>query len=143
MPNKRDLKAYLRYDGSGRIVPGSLILRKNKPKTGKWTEMQGYQCCNIDQQTITVNVESIFPFNYPDFVIQSEDSSPYFYIFNSGTDVTVANVIELADYYNSRFKYLGHFEGIGTTLLYTPSLNIAETFANNGTTVIAAYSFSD
>lgn len=44
--NKRDLKAYVRYDGSGRVVPGSLILRRNKPKVGKWTEVQGYECCN-------------------------------------------------------------------------------------------------
>jgi|LauGreDrversion4_2_1035121.scaffolds.fasta_scaffold35806_3 hypothetical protein len=44
--NKRDLKAYVRYDGSGRVVAGSLILRRSKPKVGKWTEIQGYQCCN-------------------------------------------------------------------------------------------------
>jgi hypothetical protein len=44
--NKRSLKAFVRYDGSGRVVAGSLILRKQKPKVGKWTEIQGYQCCN-------------------------------------------------------------------------------------------------
>jgi hypothetical protein len=44
--NKRDLKAYARFDGSGRIVPGSLVLRRNKPKVGKWQEVQGYECCN-------------------------------------------------------------------------------------------------
>jgi hypothetical protein len=45
-PNKRDLKAYVRFDGSGRIVPGSLILRRNKPKVGKWQEILAYECCN-------------------------------------------------------------------------------------------------
>jgi hypothetical protein len=30
--NSRPLKAYVRFDGSGRVVAGSLILRKNKPK---------------------------------------------------------------------------------------------------------------
>lgn len=44
--NKRDLKAYVRYDGSGRVVAGSLILRKNKPKVGKWVEVQTNECCN-------------------------------------------------------------------------------------------------
>lgn len=45
-PNKRDLKAYVRFDGSGRIVPGSLILRRKKPKVGKWVEIPAYECCN-------------------------------------------------------------------------------------------------
>jgi hypothetical protein len=44
--NKRFLKAYARFDGSGRIVPSSTILRKNKPKVGAWKEVQTYLCCN-------------------------------------------------------------------------------------------------
>lgn len=44
--NKRFLKAYARFDGSGRIVPASTILRKSKPKVGNWTEVQTYECCN-------------------------------------------------------------------------------------------------
>lgn len=44
--NKRDLKAYVRYDGSGRVVAGSLVLRRKKPKVGKWMEIQTYKCCN-------------------------------------------------------------------------------------------------
>ena len=44
--SRKDLKAYVRFDGSGRIVPSSLILRKNKPKVGKWKEIPAYECCN-------------------------------------------------------------------------------------------------
>ena len=44
--NKRDLKAYSRFDGTGRIVPGSTVLRRNKPKNGNWKEIQAYECCN-------------------------------------------------------------------------------------------------
>jgi hypothetical protein len=44
--NKRDLKAYVRYDGTGRVVPGSLILNRFKPKVGNWKEVDAYQCCN-------------------------------------------------------------------------------------------------
>jgi len=47
MANRRDLKAYARYDGSGRIIPGSNILRKNEPKNGNWKELQAYACCNL------------------------------------------------------------------------------------------------
>jgi len=46
MANRRDLKAYARYDGSGRIIPGSNILRKNEPKNGNWKEIPAYRCCN-------------------------------------------------------------------------------------------------
>jgi hypothetical protein len=45
-PNKRDLKAFVRIDGSDRVVAGSLILRKNMPKNGKWYEVPAYECCN-------------------------------------------------------------------------------------------------
>ena len=53
MSNQRDLKAFVRYDGSGRVVAGSLVLRKNKPKVGKWKEIQAYECCNYVPTTTT------------------------------------------------------------------------------------------
>ena len=49
--NERPLRAFVRYDGSGRIVAGSLILRKNKPKVGKWKEIQAYECCLTTSST--------------------------------------------------------------------------------------------
>jgi hypothetical protein len=51
--NSRPLKAFVRFDGSGRIVAGSLILRKNKPKVGKWKEIQAYECCITTSSTTT------------------------------------------------------------------------------------------
>lgn len=51
--NKRPLKAYVRFDGSGRVVSSSLILRQNKPKVGKWKEIEGYECCNGVTLTFT------------------------------------------------------------------------------------------
>jgi len=44
--DKRPLKAFVRFDGTGRIVPSSLILRRKMPKVGKWKEVQAYECCN-------------------------------------------------------------------------------------------------
>ena len=44
--NQRLLKAYLRYDDSGRISPGSLVLRGNMPKGRGWVEVPAYECCN-------------------------------------------------------------------------------------------------
>ena len=54
MTNKRDLKAYVRYDGSGRVIAGSLVLRRKKPAVGNWHEIQGYECCN--DVTLTYDV---------------------------------------------------------------------------------------
>lgn len=51
--NSRPLKAYVRFDGSGRIVAGSLILRRKKPKVGKWVEIPAYECCNPTTTTTT------------------------------------------------------------------------------------------
>jgi hypothetical protein len=51
--NRKDLKAYVRYDGSGRVVAGSLILRRQMPKVGNWTEIPAYECCNPTTTTTT------------------------------------------------------------------------------------------
>ena len=56
--NSRPLKAYVRFDGSGRIVAGSLILRKNKPKVGKWMEIPAYECCEFTTSTSTTSTTS-------------------------------------------------------------------------------------
>jgi len=44
--NKKDLKAFVRYDGTGRVISGSLILQRNKPKVGNWHQIQAYECCD-------------------------------------------------------------------------------------------------
>ncbi len=46
MSNRRDLKSYIRYDGSGRVIPGSNILNRFKPGVGNWKEINTYECCN-------------------------------------------------------------------------------------------------
>ncbi len=53
--NKKDLKAYVRFDGSGRVVAGSLILRKKKPKVGNWMQIQAYECCDPYFTTTTTS----------------------------------------------------------------------------------------
>lgn len=60
MSNRKDLKAYVRYDGSGRVVPSSLVLRKTMPKNGKWVEVAAYECCN-PTTTTTSTTSSGFP----------------------------------------------------------------------------------
>lgn len=55
MANKRDLKAYVRYDANGRLIAGSLILQRFKPKVGNWQEIQAYECCNFIPTTSTTS----------------------------------------------------------------------------------------
>jgi len=50
---KRQLNAYVRIDGSGRVVAGSTILRKRQPKVGKWKLVPTYECCNPTTTTTT------------------------------------------------------------------------------------------
>ena len=55
--SNNQLKAYVRFDGTGRVIPGSLILQRFKPKDGKWQEVASKLCCNdITTTTTTTTV---------------------------------------------------------------------------------------
>lgn len=56
MANK--LKNFVRLDQQGRIIAGSNILRKSKPKVGKWLEQQAYECCDPFTSTTTTTTTS-------------------------------------------------------------------------------------
>jgi len=44
--NKKSLRAFVRYDGLGRVISSSVILARKKPKVGDWKEIQTYECCD-------------------------------------------------------------------------------------------------
>lgn len=46
MANQNKLKAWVRYDGTGRVVTGGPIFQANKPKVGNWRQMNASLCCN-------------------------------------------------------------------------------------------------
>ena len=56
------LKAFVRFDGTGTIVPSSTILAKSKPKVGKWVEVDAYECCNYVPTTTTTTTTAPIPF---------------------------------------------------------------------------------
>jgi hypothetical protein len=56
--SKRDLKGLV-ASMEGRVVAGSLILRKNKPKSGKWQEIVSYECCGPTTTTTTTTIAPI------------------------------------------------------------------------------------
>jgi hypothetical protein len=56
MATNNKLKAYVRFDGTGRVVAGSLILQRFKPKVGNWVEIPANECCNYTTTTTTTTV---------------------------------------------------------------------------------------
>jgi hypothetical protein len=54
--SNNQLKAYVRYDGTGRVIAGSLILQRFKPKVGNWKEIDANECCNFTTTTTTTTV---------------------------------------------------------------------------------------
>ena len=52
----RKLKSFVRFDGQGRVVAGSLIFRRKMPKVGKWIEIPAYLCCNPTTTTTTTHI---------------------------------------------------------------------------------------
>jgi hypothetical protein len=109
MANQRNLKAFVRYDGSGRVVSGSLILRKQKPKVGNWQQVQGYQCCNDATLTTTV-ATTITNFQVNLFCGGTLTQS-----LTSGQDSS--SVADLVTKLNATYSLLGTFSTTGGTNL--------------------------
>ena len=57
MSTSNKLKAFVRFDGSGRVVPSSVILARFKPKVGNYHEIDAYECCNEAPTTTTTTTQ--------------------------------------------------------------------------------------
>jgi hypothetical protein len=53
MANQSKLKAWVRYDGTGRVISGGPIFQVNKPKVGNWKQIDANLCCNGESTTTT------------------------------------------------------------------------------------------
>ena len=70
--SNNQLKAYVRFDGTGRIVPSSLILQRFKPKVGNWQEIPATECCT-----------PTLPSNCIEFVVNTTDGTMFTFSFNT------------------------------------------------------------
>jgi hypothetical protein len=102
MGNLRDLKAFVRYDGSGRVVAGSLIFRKKKPTIGNFKEIQSYQCCNDVTLTYTVGSPTITDVTLRLFCNDTQIN----YLYTPSDSTTIASLINIL---NNTFNVLGTF----------------------------------
>jgi hypothetical protein len=57
MANQNKLKAYVRYDGTGRVIAGGPILQRFKPAVGNWVEINANECCNEIPTTTTTTTQ--------------------------------------------------------------------------------------
>ena len=75
--NNRSLKAYVRFDGNGRIIPGSLILNRFKPAVGNWQETPAYECCN----------SNVLPSNCIEFVVDTTEGTTFTLSFTTSVPI--------------------------------------------------------
>ena len=102
MSNLRDLKAFVRYDGSGRVVAGSLIFRKKKPTIGNFKEIQSYQCCNDVTLTYTVESPTITDVTLRLYC----NGTQIHYLYTPSDSTTIGSLISIL---NNTFNVLGTF----------------------------------
>jgi hypothetical protein len=57
MANQNKLKAWVRYDGTGRVIAGGPILQRFKPAVGNWVEINANECCNEIPTTTTTTTQ--------------------------------------------------------------------------------------
>jgi len=100
--NKRDLKSFARFDGTGRIVPGSLVLRRSKPKVGNWKEIPAYECCNDVTLTYTVTSPTITDVTLRLFCNGTQIN----YLYTPSDSTTITSLINIL---NNTFNVLGTF----------------------------------
>ena len=119
--NNRPLKAYVRYDGSGRAVSSSLIWRKNKPKVGNWKEVQGYECCdtfqcNLSPVTLSFNIIEV---NFSDQILFNLICNGNSTILsNSATPASAIAPQEYVNELNRSFGWTGTFTLNGDVINY-------------------------
>ena len=121
--NNRPLKAFIRYDGSGRAVSSSLIWRKNKPKVGNWKEVQGYECCDtfeciVPPVLLSKTVTGGFPVNTADgcvpFCNFSCNGSDIWIIEGFLGSVEPLSLEEYVDRLNEMYSWVGIWTLNGT-----------------------------
>ena len=89
------LKAFVRYDGSGRIVPSSVILAANKPKVGNWKEIDANECCNPVSQLILYFTPESYPIVDPTINLFCDGISDYSFGAGGYTATDLTSLIQI------------------------------------------------
>ena len=73
MANQSKLKAWVRYDGTGRVIAGGPILQRFKPAVGNWVEINANECCNVPP----------LPSNCIEFVVDTTEGTFFTFSFTT------------------------------------------------------------
>ena len=131
MANQRNLKAFVRFDGSGRIVAGSLVLRKQKPKVGRWYEIPAYQCCNDVPTVLTDTIPGTFPVSYVSISIDCDETT----VDSAYTSQSAADMDELIQLLNDNeeTRQYGTYSAVdATTVQLTVPLSVKNRLCPDG-----------
>lgn len=112
MANQSKLKAWVRYDGTGRVVTAGPIFQANKPKVGNWRQINADLCCNPNGSSTTTTTQGgstptawiAYTANNPYSACQQNGGSSrvlYTSVSTLGTGVTLYEDAALAVPYNS------------------------------------------
>ena len=128
--NRRFLKAFGRLDASGRLVPGSVVLRKKKPTKDRWIELDTYQCC--DGINITSSGAGSFPYSggYISAVVACSVGHAGLTTKVAGTPASVTALVETL---NEASGSLGVFGTDGTNVILTLKQSLADGIDCTGT----------
>jgi hypothetical protein len=126
------LKAYVRYDGTGRVIAGSLILQRFKPKIGNWHEIPANECCNPLPTLVTDTVPGTFPVSYISVTILCDGSG----VATVYTEQSATNMTELLNVLNTNegTRAFGTYSAVNaTTVQLSIPLSVKNNFCPDGT----------
>ncbi len=128
---KRDprLKAYVKYDKLGQVVPGSLILRRTPPEGGRdifWKEIVNDECCTINISTFSFSelnsTNGTLTINVNGTTTTSTTTETGTFVANAGNFVQVTNAN------GSTYRTLTVTDSDGTVLFTGASQTAAVTY---------------
>ena len=94
--NNNKLKAFVRFDGSGRIVSSSLIVQAFKPKVGNWKEIDAKECCNYVAPTTTTTSTTAAPTTTTSTTVApttTTTTTSYYYYLANGYNCTDCSTV--------------------------------------------------
>lgn len=110
MPQDNTLHTYIRIDASGRDIAGTNVLRRKLPKTGKWRQLDAYECCNFDV-TILTSTPADVTLTTVNFTLNCGAVA----VIKNAVTATSTDLASLVGILNTNFSFYGTFSVSGTT----------------------------
>jgi hypothetical protein len=120
------LKLFIRLDGNGQAIPGSVVERLKQPRQGRWKEIISDACCDGTTLAATPSATS----GTSATVVIKCDSTTKITVIAAGT---ISDIDTLEDVLNKTAGYLGVFEESGGDINLVLKSGIVQDLACAGT----------